>query len=282
MPIWHDDEQQQLTAATSASAQSMLELLQNRWVVLIGDSSVRMLFHFLLGALTLGWQKWPSDLREGHGPEQPPTAWLAALRGTPCLDRHEANCMEDAHFEGVHEQLRLTCLWTEFGEVSTLGALEGLADGVVPDAIILGVGAWWVWHRPAESLQYEGVIRSLLAHVERVFAGEGARTTRVFAATTSCGRKEDGGDGTAHVAMRFNAVAKKQVLATDAWSWFDRDVLTGVVCDADSDCAGNQFTSRFHPAGDALSVLIVLLLHHLSQSWNNDRLARVEGPENGV
>ena len=238
---------------------------------------MRMLFHFMLGALTLGWQKWPADLGDGHGPVQPPPAWLAALQGPPCLDRHVAKCVEDARFNGRSEQLRITCLWTDFGDLDTLDSLEGLAhDGANPDAVLVGVGAWWVWHRPTESQQYQDSLGQLLSYIDRVFPS--ALTSRLFAATTSCGRKQDGntgGDGTAHVATRFNLVAKRAVLATDEWTWFDRDSVTGLVCDADRDCAGNQFTSRFHPAGDALSVIVALLLDHLSQSWRRpvDELA---------
>ena len=32
-------------------------------------------------------------------------------------------------------------------------------------------------------------------------------------------------------------------------------VVTGALCDPDADCAGDQFTSQFHPTGSALSVL---------------------------
>jgi hypothetical protein len=226
-----------------------------------------MLFHFLLGALTLGWQKWPSDLSEGHGPDTPPPEWLAALQGPTCLDRHESQCMEDAVFDNEARKLRLTCLWTDYGDVSTLGALETLrhdATGAVPDALIVGFGAWWVWHRGSLSLQYEDAVRKLLNHLDQLFPT--ASTAKVFASTTSCGRKDSerpDGDGTARVAARFNSLAKKHVLQTKDWSWFDRDVITGLVCDVDADCAGNQYTSRFHPAGDALNVLVSLLLGHL-------------------
>ena len=265
-PTWKDDERSKMTAASPASTAGILRVLSHRWLLLIGDSSVRMLFHFMMGILTLGWQKWPRSLWDGRGPELPPTAWLAALQGPPCLDRHEDQCMEDAHFA----DFRMTCLWTDFGDVKALGALERLAGGASPDGVIVGVGAWWVWHRPTEGPQYEIMLQQLLAYVDRMFPS--ADTARVFAATTSCGRKEDGGDERAHVATRFNGIAEKQVLATSYWRWFDRDVVTGRVCRVDSDCAGTQFTSRFHPAGDALNVLLTQLLGQMSLLWTKASL----------
>ena len=233
---------------------------------------MRMLFHFLLGALTLDWQEWPSELSEGHGPDPPPPAWLAVLQGPTCLDQHETQCMEDALLDDEGRKLRLTCLWTDFGDVETLGALQALteASSSPADGVIVGFGAWWVWHRPTMSSQYAEAVQQLLGHLDGMFPS--ALTTKVFAATTSCGRKDfdqPEGDAAARVTDHFNNLAKRHVLQTKAWSWFDRDVVTGFVCDVEHDCAGNQYTSRFHPAGSALNALVDLLLTQLSRSWVN-------------
>ena len=113
-----------------------------------------------------------------------------------------------------------------------------------------------------------------MRQLDRFFPRDGA--AKVFAATTSCGRREadGGGDGAAHVTTRFNGLAQKAVLENGAsgWSWFDRDSVTGSVCDVATDCAGTHYTSRFHPAGRALNVLLVLLLDHLAEVWSSGPL----------
>ena len=81
-PTWWDDERQSLTSAHVDTVE-LTAALSNRWVVLVGDSSVRMLFHFLLGMLTASWQQWPAELSEGKGPARLPHAWAASLQNRP-------------------------------------------------------------------------------------------------------------------------------------------------------------------------------------------------------
>ena len=53
---------------------------------MIGDSSMRMFFHFIVGVLSLGWAEWPRSLSFGRGPGGPD--------GSPsCLDEHRSDCM---------------------------------------------------------------------------------------------------------------------------------------------------------------------------------------------
>ena len=108
-PTWHDSGSSELTASQPMGQPQLLDVLQDRWLVLIGDSSIRMQFHFMLGVLALGWQRWPDSLMS-RGPENP--AWSSSLSAPPCLNGHSSHCMEDARIGRV----RLTCLWSEFGE----------------------------------------------------------------------------------------------------------------------------------------------------------------------
>ena len=269
-PAWLDSGSAQQTASQPLVGAQFLDLLQDRWLVLIGDSSVRMQFHFLLGMLTQGWQRWPDDL-SSRGPENP--AWRNVLTSPPCLTSHSSHCMEDARIGRV----RLTCLWSEFGEVSQLTALQKLAKENVeraPDGIFVGIGAWWVEFRKAEHEQYVQSVQALVAHLDTIYAEQ--RVVKIFGATTSCGKaprndmgEEDQGeeDGTSLVVHRFNGMAKRQVLSAPGWSWFGRDVVTGEVCDGEHDCAGDQYSARFHPAGDALNIITRLLLDRLAQEW---------------
>ena len=269
-PAWLDSESAQVTASQPMGGTQYLDLLQDRWLVLIGDSSVRMQFHFLLGMLTQGWQRWPNELTS-RGPENP--AWRNVLSSPPCLTSRSSHCMEDARIGRV----RLTCLWSEFGDVSQLTALQKLAKENVaqaPDGLFVGIGAWWVEFRKAEHKQYVQSVQALVSHLDTTFAEK--RVVKIFGATTSCGKaprndqgEEDlgGEDGTSLVVHRFNEMAKTQVLSVAGWSWFSRDAVTGAVCDDEYDCAGDQYSSRFHPAGDALNVVTRLLLDRLAQEW---------------
>ena len=261
-PTWHDSDSAQLTASQPMGRLQLLDALQDRWIVLIGDSSVRMQFHFMLGVLTMGWQRWPDSLMS-RGPDNP--GWRSALSSPPCLNGHSSHCMEDARIDRV----RLTCLWSEFGDVSQLTALQKLAKENAeraPDGLVVGIGAWWVEFRKAEHDKYVESVHALVEHLETVFAAQ--RTVKIFAATTSCGKAAAGEeDGTSLVVHRFNQMARREVLSVAGWSWFNRDIVTGKVCDHAHDCAGDQYSSRFHPAGDALNVVTRLLLGRLAQAW---------------
>ena len=153
--------------------------------------------------------------------------------------------------------------------MSQLTALQKLTKenpARAPDALVVGIGAWWVEFRKAEHDAYVQSVRTLVEHLDTVYAEQ--RVVRIFSATTSCGKATAGEeDGTSMVVHRFNAMAKRQVLSAAGWSWFDRDVVTGEVCDRTHDCAGDQYSSRFHPAGDALNVVTRLLLDRLALAW---------------
>ena len=141
-PTYHD------AAGPSTSAQlgfAALRPLMGKWTVLIGDSSMRILFHLLLGVLTMKWTRWPPELSAlGHGPDGQPKS---------CLETHATSggsCLEDAY----HKGLRLTCVWTEYGDDGAqLESLRRVANDTLgaPDVLVVGFGAWWAWHRPSEA-----------------------------------------------------------------------------------------------------------------------------------
>lgn len=255
-----------ISTSSVLSASSVRPLVGSKWLVFVGDSSMRILFHLLLGVLSLRWERWPAALAaSGHGPDPAST----------CLDRHDSAsgpCLEDAYHKGV----RLTAVWSDYGdEPAQLASLRALANQTLgaPDMLVLGVGAWWAWHRPSEVRQYGVALGRQLDEVDRYFGPRGAAyfrglwahdTLRVFAATTSC-RRAGAGDASAAVVSRLNAVAKSHVLSRPGWVWHDREAVATGVCSA-ADCAGSQYTSRFHPGGDALNVLANMLLGRLHRA----------------
>lgn len=53
-PAWLDTEQGQETEAI-VNRSALTGVLHDRWLLMIGDSSMRMFFHFIVGVLSLGW-----------------------------------------------------------------------------------------------------------------------------------------------------------------------------------------------------------------------------------
>jgi len=246
-------------------------MLSRRWLLLIGDSSVRMIFHFLLGLLTAGWRRWPDGLLHG---DQMPSSFAAAITGKPCLVRHNASrCIEDARLPDI----RITCIWASFGEIGEGWDTEllGVANqtDAVPDMLLLGVGAWWAWERPSGPALYKGAVEQLLSRVDLLFHGRVRNyfgrilprgAYKAFAATTSCGLGAD--VSSSRTIARFNLVARACVLSSSGWVWFNRESVTGEVCQPKLDCLGSGYPSRFHPAGDALNVLFSLLMRDMMQA----------------
>ena len=255
------------TTSSVVSRTDMSSALANRWLVFVGDSSVRMLFHYLVGILALGWEAWPHE--ESF-------AWPSrtSTGNQSCLDSHRTDCVEDAVVNGV----RLTGAWVDYGEEdqphARLSAL--VADAVnTPDAFLLSVGSWWAMHRYNDSQGYRAAVTTQMHQLERLlaerppsgFRGQmpnraGDLTRLVFLSTTSCSRAFPKPDSMTFSINHLNRLARQQVLARPRWEWFDRAVVTGAVCNRTRDCAGAGIkrSSRFHPSGRALNVLTNLLV----------------------
>ena len=180
---------------------------------------------------------------------------------------------EDVFVHGV----RITCAWIDFGDSPTPPPrLHALSQDslLAPDVIMLSFGAWWVLHRHTDPAGYAVAVDAQLRYVDRMFSNsslpggfrrQGRHSThKVFASTTSCSRSWPEPDGASRVVTQLNRVARARVQAVSGWSWFDREVVTNTVCVPEFDCAGGgrQHSSRFHPAGSALNVLVNMFLQH--------------------
>ena len=131
------------------------------WVIMLGDSTVRIMYHKLLGLLTApqlwGEYDWPvihtGGVRNGHGPNgtctghaeahsssqwQPPEVWSNRTDVQPCV--------QEAFVRGV----RLTSAWSAWGEQLEIRPLLSAARAGrsqwhlvgAPSAVVVSVGAW--------------------------------------------------------------------------------------------------------------------------------------------
>lgn len=270
---WHDTGRNRVVEGRLDST-AVQSALHGRWLLILGDSSMRMLFHFLVGVLSLGWSRWPHELGHGHSPGWPGEA--------SCLDAHNNSCLQDVFLRGV----RLTCAWYDFNDDDRPPArLQSLADDSLsaPDVVVASIGAWHSVHRRNETAAYARAVDSLMRQVDeqlfpvRTGASFRGRLSargvlhRIFAATTSCARAWPQPDGQTRTIAQLNRVARRAVAARRGWAWFDREAITGTVCMTPDgefpDCAGGKrhVTSRYHPSGRALNVLVNLLAEVISQ-----------------
>ena len=172
-------------------------LIGSRWLVLIGDSSMRQLYQHLGMLLLRRWDFWPQNhsarFHEG---------------GASCLEdsrmtwdyRFEDDCLEDFQFRGA----RVTFVFTRFGDEPSLMPLARLLDATIgaPDAVVAGVGAWWAHaSEPWRGLRWSGAgsgaaselyvrtVQNLLAFVER--HSEYRRDSRVALSVTNVATKHE-------------------------------------------------------------------------------------------
>lgn len=160
---WQTDREEK------ALQQEVRRFMHARWVVLIGDSSVRMLYHHLASLLVGRWLLWPPNVNNHY------------LSGS-CFDStvkqwkytRADDCLEDFAYRGA----RITMLWTRFGDEAALAPLSRLlgATAGVPDVVLASIGAWWthssrvrdslLW-QGATSTQIEFAVHGICAFVER-------------------------------------------------------------------------------------------------------------------
>ena len=96
--------------------------------------------------------------------------------------------------------------------------------------VLVGIGAWWAWHRATEAAAYSQVVDAVLRGLDGAFThrpdavlvGELRQPPplRIFAATTTCDRDDDNG---AHTVFKLNAQARDAVQKRD-WVYYNREV----------------------------------------------------------
>ena len=104
-------------------------VLTKKWIVLIGDSSLRMLADSLTGRLETWPEEWPRKWNN-HGPPHP----------TPCI---ATPCWFDAFIRGI----RITFAWDQWLNTSeTLDWFTDLTNRTtgVPDVVLVDSGPWQI------------------------------------------------------------------------------------------------------------------------------------------
>lgn len=285
-----DDAQRVASGEGPAFRHELHAALAGRWVLLVGDSSMRMLYHHLLGLLSGMWELWPAagghHFRPGSCFDSSPDMWSEV----------NTECMEDAWHGGT----RLTMVWTKLGAEADLRPLGRLANASVgvPDLVLVGISAWWTfktlyrglgWSGSQEE-QYARALGSSLAFVEdalryRRVARLPTNATAaqrdlaalgyfrelwerppqlVYMAIPNCGRLAP--HGTAARLRSLREVSLRVVRNASSWKWFDRELLSSQVCDARVECPGGA-GGFAHPAGRALNRYVEVLLQALRPSW---------------
>ena len=274
---------QDSSVSTSEMSQQHLgSLLKHKWLLFVGDSALRMMFHLVLGALTLGWIQWPLDPNVTFSARLEPEnasclqtySWLTA-------NESHAGCLEDVFVR--QWGCRLTMTWVDFNDdPAWLDPLRSLLQQSVglPDAVVVAIGAWFAKapggrRFPQVGNAYQSAMETLLGDVEhsldqrrpaRYFRPAWPSSTRlIFAGTSYCTRKIDRAMQARVAEINQRA---RQVVAARAgyhmsapvedrpppltWKYVDRQQLTH--CEAE--CVG----AGFHVIGDSLNRVSMALL----------------------
>ena len=82
---------------------------------------------------------------------------------------------------------RISCLWVDFGDESDatwqLQPLRHAANVSLssPDLVVLGFGAWWVWHRPQEPpARFAQALASQQRAIDELFTSKPPRSPLYF------------------------------------------------------------------------------------------------------
>ena len=272
--------------------------LHGRWVLLVGDSTMRMLYHHFIMLLLNKHTVWPAELSSHMEPGACFDDTSLAVQSW-VYDQPE-RCLEDFQLDGV----RLTMAWTRFGDVQSLTPLGELLNNTVgvPDLALVGVGAWWVsdrapwaglgWEGPLEE-QYARAVAGCLTALEEMTsyrrrvgrppwwarespkggwahaAGSAAtylkeawrRTVFVWMQANDCGHLSRGGAKSRLPALLRTAM--QVVSRREGWHLFDRAAIPS--CDLARDCAG-----PLHPVGQTLNVHVSILVHTCERALIRD------------
>ena len=113
--------------------------LHDRWLLLVGDSSVRMLFELLVGVVALNWKKWPAHL-DNHGMMDSRVLTPSKFLCKTPIRHGNWSCLRDMYVNGT----RITYLWLDTAEDDQWRALDALERSslAAPSAILASFGAW--------------------------------------------------------------------------------------------------------------------------------------------
>jgi len=242
-----------------AFEQDVLRFLVGKWLVLIGDSAARMMYHQLASLLSGKWTVW-----SGVGDMNNHFA------AGSCFDRKCAwtdvscPCLDEAFVGGV----RLTMISSKFGVQADMRELAQLAKTTVgvPSAVLVCIGTWWAMKDTWKAVGWSGTHaeqygRALRGVADAVVAAFSYQRSRVLNGTVvddtnylreawavppryvimglpMCGSAPV----PAHTRARSQSLnhAARRLVSTElnqSWEFFNREALTARVCTADrADC----------------------------------------------
>jgi hypothetical protein len=133
----HYGEEHMASGLGEAFVSDALSALAGRWVVLVGDSSIRMVYHFLIQFLSGEWESWPGSVGSHYQAGSCFDVPKEAHEGGCSWDSPSCPCLEDAFVD----RTRLTMVWTKYGHSADLLPLQRLANSSVgtPSLVLLSV-----------------------------------------------------------------------------------------------------------------------------------------------
>jgi len=271
----HYGEEHMASGLGEAFVSDALSALAGRWVVLVGDSSIRMVYHFLIQFLSGEWESWPGSVGSHYQAGSCFDVPKEAHEGGCSWDSPSCPCLEDAFVD----RTRLTMVWTKYGHSADLLPLQRLANSSVgtPSLVLLSVSSWWglkdAWKclgwNGSYAQQYERALRGVVDMTTSAFIyrrrvrvnGTDVPSTYgraawdvpqlfVFMAAPNCGNTMP-----PNTQKRIQECANiaRSVLAElpDVWHWFDRETLTRSTCMPEEvpDCSQGYP----HPTGHVLN-----------------------------
>ena len=259
-------------------------LLRHRWLLFVGDSTLRMMFHLILGVLNFGWTQWPVNPNVSFGARLEPEN-ASCLQTYSWLTDNESHtgCLEDVFVRQYG--FRLTMTWVDYHDDSAwLDPLRHLLQQSVgsPDAIVVGIGAWFAKapggrQFPHVERAFTDAVRTFLNDVEHSLDQHRPESyfrptwpshpRLIFAGITYCARKLD-----RFMRARVAGLNERAMQAVTSrtpyrlssgsssehrpaplvWNWVDRLRQT----DCQAECVG----AGFHVIGNALNRVSMAVL----------------------
>ena len=148
----------------------VLQFLVGKWVVLIGDSTARIMYHQLAALLSGKWTVWSGD-GDTYNHFEAGSCFDLVCPWTTVV----CPCLEEAFVGGA----RLTMVFSKFGVQDDLQLLTQLANRTVgvPNAVLVCIGTWWamkdtwkaVGWSGSHTAQYQQALRGVAAATEAAF-----------------------------------------------------------------------------------------------------------------